>query len=230
MSNSIPRPAGSLQLNDVHEAEQREYAAAAVGLARQLELAGFRIDRLRELRHREVGDRHALPILLTWLSRELPAPLKGDIAYVLGSRWAQPEGGRALLAEYHRIDALTDGAAARVRAALCTSLERVADDTMFDDLVEIARDPTHRSERGMAIVALGNMRDARTGAVDELVALLADDEAALFALLGLLKLDAREAIRQVAFATRHRNPVVRQVALRIVHRWAAAGEGQVRSS
>jgi hypothetical protein len=82
----------------------------------------------------------------------------------------------------------------------------------------------------MAIVALGNMRDARTGAVDELVALLADDEAALFALLGLLKLDAREAIRQVAFATRHRNPVVRQVALRIVHRWAAAGEGQVRSS
>jgi hypothetical protein len=55
------------------------------------------------------------------------APLKGDIAYVLGSRWAQPEEARALIDEHTRIDEDARRETARVRAAICTSLKRVLD-------------------------------------------------------------------------------------------------------
>lgn len=44
--------------------EQRRYAQEAAGLATDLGAAGFRVDRLRELRREGVGEARALPILL----------------------------------------------------------------------------------------------------------------------------------------------------------------------
>lgn len=126
-----------------------------------LKVAGFDIDRLRELRRPGVGDPGAVPILVDWLSRATSVPLKCDIAYVLGSRWARPDGAVALIDEYQRLDDECDGCAARVRAAICTSLERIADDAVLEELCQIALDPRHGSQRGMAIVALGNMRRSR---------------------------------------------------------------------
>jgi HEAT repeats len=205
-----------------HAGEQDAYSAAATGLVADLEAAGFDVERLRGLRRSSVGDRRALPILLKWFTEVDFVPLKCDIAFVLGSRWAQPEGTEALIAEYSAIDDDAGRSADRVRAAICTSLERVADDSTFEDVRRIAVDSTHGSARGMAVVALGNVREHRARAIDALVELLDDDHVVLFAVLGLEKLDGREAIRDVALRTAHRNPVVRHVARRVVKRWTSA--------
>jgi hypothetical protein len=209
-------------LRPISDLDQDLYSEAAAGLAAELDDAGFTVDRLGELRRRDVGDRRALPALLNWFHRATFASLRGDIAYVLASRWAQPEGLRALLDEYHRIDGSADPSDRMLRAAICTSLERVADNTVLDELIAIARDKTHGTNRGMAIVALGNMRsEARQRALDTLLGLLEDDDVVLFALLGLVKMDAREALRPIIFLTRHRNPIVAKVAVRTVARWTA---------
>jgi hypothetical protein len=204
-------------------AAQESYSSAAVGLVADLDEAGFAVARLRDLRRSSVGSRGALPILLWWFPIvDLPL-LKGDIAYVLGSRWAQPEGALALIAEYRRIGDDARRETARVRAAICTSLERVADDELFPEIRQIALDPKHGAQRGLAIVALGNMRTRRDEAADHLMCLLDDSDVVLYALLGLVKLDARDkALRRVAFLTHHRHPIVRQVARRALRRWRAA--------
>lgn len=214
----------------VQARQQELYAQAATGLVADLEAAGFHIERLRELRRRDVGDARALPVLVKWLRRLPCSPLKRDVCYALGSRWARPGALGPLLDEYRRLYSRTDLCAAQTRAAICTTLERIADDSVFGDIVAIATDETRGAERGMAVVALGNMRQHRETSAETLLALLDEDDVAMFAILGLVKLDARHTIREVAFRTGHRNPIVRRVARRTVDCWrfdepASAGSG-----
>jgi HEAT repeats len=79
-----------------------------------------------------------------------------------------------------------------VRAAICTSLERIADESVLEEIVELASDQSLGAERGMAVVALGNMRHARARVTPLLVELLSDEQVELFSLLGLSKLGARD--------------------------------------
>ncbi len=138
--------------------EQRRYAREAAGLATDLEAAGFRVDRLRELHREGVGEARALPILLDWLRRVPCSPLKRDICYALGSRWARPGAIMPLVREYRRLDGRADVCAAQTRAAICTALERIADDSAFDEIVGIAVDPARRPERSMAAGRRANRR------------------------------------------------------------------------
>ena len=73
----------------------------------------------------------------------------------------------------------------------------------------------------MAVVALGNMRHARERVTPLLLELLGDEQVELFALLGLSKLGARETIREFAIRTRHRNPMIRRLAVRTVAAWSS---------
>jgi hypothetical protein len=203
-----------------HSDEQAAYAAAAAELVADLERAGFNVDRLADLGRPGLGGRAAGSILLSWLPRVTDRALRIDIVNALGNRWAQPDALPALVLEHRR--AVAEGpAAGQLRAAICTTLERVADETIFDDVVAIATDTARGIERGMAIVALGNMAGRREPAVEVLTELLDDDDVALFAVLGLAKLGARETMQHVAAVTAHRNPIVRATAARTVATWAA---------
>lgn len=74
--------------------------------------------------------------------------------------------------------------------AIGNALSVVADDTVYDDIVEIVADRSHAKSREMVAVALGNMKNP--GAVDVLIGLL-DDDIAGHALLALRKLGAVRA-------------------------------------
>ena len=203
-----------------HTDEQAAYAEAAAGLVAELEQAGFNVDRLADLGRPGLGGRGAASILLSWLPRVTNVSLRVDIVNALGNRWAQPDALPALVAEYRR--ALGEGeAAGQLRAAICTTLERVADESILDDVVSIATDDERGIERGMAIVALGNMGAARGRVVEILCTLLEDSDVALFAVLGLAKLDARETMQQVAAVVQHPNPIVRSVAVRTMGSWTS---------
>ena len=200
---------------------QEAYATYAAPLADALERAGFAVKRLRDLRRRGVGGPAALPVLLHWLPQVTFAALKVDVIYALGSPWARPAACRPLLTEYAVLRDEPGEAARRVRTAICTSLERIADESVLDEIVELATDRSLGAERGMAVVALGNMRHAGERVTPLLLELLGDEQVELFALLGLSKLGARETIREFAIRTRHRNPMIRRLAVRTVAAWSS---------
>jgi hypothetical protein len=154
--------------------------------------------------------------------------LKRDVCYALGSSWARPGAARPLLDEYALLDGRDDVCAALTRAAILTSVERVADDAVFAEVAEIATDGTRGVARGMALLALGNMRGHRAAAVGMLRTLLADDNVAGFAALGLVKLDARETLHDVVALTRYGDPLVRRTASRVAMFWLSAGDEQYR--
>jgi len=71
------------------------------------------------------------------------------------------------------------------------ALSVVADDSVFEDIVNKAQDRQHTRAREMAVVAPGNMKDPPS--VDVLIELLEDEEVAGHALLAPGKLKAGKA-------------------------------------
>ena len=196
------------------EENLRRYAEAAAGLLGDLEAAGFPVETLAGLRQRGVGDRRAVPVLLKWLPLVTYLPLKEDLIATLGSPWARPEAARPLVEEFRRVDPAEDTAGASVRWSIGDALERVADESVVDDLIEIATDARHGHHRGLVVAALGNMGKARDRVVPVLLELLGDEDVASYAVMGLGKLKAREARPAIERFVYHHEPWVRKEAKR----------------
>jgi HEAT repeat protein len=92
--------------------------------------------------------------------------------------------------------------------ALCI----VADDSVFQDVVALARDERHGQAREMVVEALANRRYPQ--AVDVLCELLADEEVAGHALVALGKLKAACARPQIEPFLNHSEGWVRKEAKR----------------
>jgi hypothetical protein len=90
------------------------------------------------------------------------------------------------------------------------ALERVADESVLDGLIEIASDARHGPHRRPVVAALGNMGKARDRVVPILLDLLHDDEVAGCAVMALGK--AREARAAVEPFADHREQWVRKEA------------------
>jgi hypothetical protein len=65
-----------------------------------------------------------------------------------------------------------------------TRWKRVADESVVEDLIEIATDARHGSHRGLVVAALGNMAKARDRVLPVLLALLDDEDVAGYAVMG----------------------------------------------
>lgn len=66
----------------------------------------------------------------------------------------------------------------------------MADESVLDDLAEIATESGHGHHRALVVTALGNMGKAQDRVLPILLALLDDDVVAPYALMGLGKLKA----------------------------------------
>ena len=170
-----PAPESPARWEDEHADLQEAYATFAAPLADDLERAGFPVDRFRDLRHRGVGGPAALPVLLYWLPRVTFAALKVDVIYALGSPWARPAACRPLLDEHTFLrDEPRCGGQPRASGDLYVARadrrrERV------EEIVGLATDESLGAERAMAVVALGNMRQASERVAPLLVDLLGDE-------------------------------------------------------
>ncbi|MGH3467692.1 MAG: HEAT repeat domain-containing protein, partial [Thermocrispum sp.] len=107
-----------------------------------------------------------------------------------------------------------------LRWAIGNALEVVADDDVFEDLVELARDRRYGRAREMIVVALGNMGDPR--AVDVLINLLEDEEVAGHAVVALGKQRAGRARPYVERFLDHPTQWVREAARSALERIDAA--------
>lgn len=192
--------------------KRRRYAEAAAGLLADLDAAGLSVETLAQLRQRGVGDRRAVPVLVKWLSQIDYLPLKRDLIATLGSKWARPVAAGPLVEEFRRIDAAEDTADTSVRWSIGDALERVADESVLEDLIEIATDAGHGHHRALVVTALGNMGKARQRVLPVLLALLDDDVVAPYAVMGLGKLKAPEARPAVERFLNHPDAWVRKEA------------------
>lgn len=160
---------------------------AAVPIVAELRAAGFEVDAIADLHNRALDYEAAVPVLLRWLPQVENAAVEQDVVRALSVEWARPDAAAPLVAAFRAAD--DDG----VRWAIGNALAVVADDSVFDDVAALATDRSGGRAREMIAVALGNMTDPR--AVDVLRELLADDEVAGHALIGLGRLGAAEAAR-----------------------------------
>lgn len=208
---------GSQMTNTAREQEweqQRREAAAryqevAGPVLADLAQAGFLVTEVGALRHQKIEYKEAIPILLRWLARVNDVRVKEDIVRTLSVPWASPIAAPALIDEYRRAQ---DPTGTGLKWVIGNGLSIVADDRVFDELVELVQDRQHGRAREMVAVALGNMRNPR--AVEVLVALLADDEVAGHALIALGKLKAKQARSHVERFLAHPKAWVRQEAKR----------------
>ncbi|MDQ4044637.1 MAG: HEAT repeat domain-containing protein [Chloroflexota bacterium] len=194
------------------EENRRRYAAAAAGLLADLEAAGFSVETLAQLRQRGVGNRGAVSVLVKWLPAVEYLPLKRDLIATLGSPWARPDAARPLVDEFRRVDPREDTADTSVRWSIGDALARVADESVLDDLIEIATDATHGHHRALVLIALGNMGKSRDRVLPVLLAQLDDDVVAPYAVMGLGKLKAPEARAAVERFVDHPESWVRNEA------------------
>jgi len=221
LENNQQYQEGLRRANAQEEENLRRYHAAAEGLLADLSAAGFNVSNMRELR--QVGDKRAIPILVAWLPRVDYLSLKQDMLNALGNRWARPHAARPLIDAFRSADPATDPDWG-VRWAAGNSLMYVADESVVDDLVSIARDQRHGGTRALAVAALGNMRKAREKALPVLLEQLDDDNDSVRvgAIMGLGKLKAPEAWPALERLLNDPNPEVRRRAKQALNRLPAA--------
>jgi len=172
----------------------REFRRAAAPMMEDLRQAGYDVrDSPQELvwqfGRTKVPYSSAVPILLKWLSRVSSPDVKETIVRTLSVPWAK-EAAPALFREF-REAAEPPANETTWKWAIGNAFSVIADDTIFNDLVDLVRDKRHGRDREMLALALGNMKDER--AVDVLIELLQDGQVAGHAIIALGKLKAKLA-------------------------------------
>jgi HEAT repeat protein len=129
----------------------------------------------------------AAPVLVDWLPRVKTALAKERIVRSLtGEKTATPLALEPLVAEFRRAD--DHG----LKWAIGNALATLADDSIADELVELARDRRHGGSREMLMDALARTKDKR--ALDALVDLVDDDDVAGHAISALRRLGPKSSL------------------------------------
>ncbi len=170
-----------------------------------------------DLVNRNTSYRAAIPVLVEWLDRAdegVPVAdrqkFREGLIRALGV--AEARGGavpKVLVREFRRpeLDWVT-------RWAVANSLSVVADDSVFDDLVVLARDRSYGHAREMLMPALARADKAR--AADVLIEMLDSDDLVGHAIGALGQVGARGARSAIEQFLDHPKPWVRKQAKKVL--------------
>jgi aminopeptidase N len=132
----------------------------------------------------------AAPILIRWLPRARTPLLKERIVRSLtGEKAATPDALVPLVREFRSAG---DQEETGLKWAIGNALATLADDSIADELIELARDRTHGRAREMLMDALARTKDER--ALDLLVELVDDDQVAGHAISALRRLGPKTSL------------------------------------
>jgi HEAT repeat protein len=207
------------------EKERRRQQAIAINkrdsvpVLADLADAGFQLDWVSDLYSKRFFYKDAVPILLKWLPRMENLAVKEDIVRALSVPWAKPVAAPALVAEFHRMRNESNSA---IKWAIANALSVVADDSVFEDIVELVQDSHHGQAREMLAISLGNMKDSR--AQDVLIILLDDEEVVGHAIIALGKLKSPKAYPFIERFLTHPKAWVRKEAKKALDRIEKAGK------
>jgi HEAT repeat protein len=188
------------------ERNRRDEAPLRAALAEQ----GFKVDSVADLYNQRMNYEAAVPTLLEWFPRVENPAVKESVARALTVRWARPEAAPMMIEELRRLRGSDEEGG--LRFAVANALSEVADDEVFSEVVELARDHSYPvADRGVLVLALSNMREQRERAIEVLRTLLEEDVAP-HALAALGDLRATEARPEIEPFLEHEESWIRQEA------------------
>ena len=173
----------------------------------ELRAQGYPVDTVADLHNKHMRYPNAIPTLLRWLPRIEDPAVKEDIVRSLSVSWARPRAASPLIHEF--LKAPNDSELG-LRWTIANALAVVADDSVFDDLVALLRNPEYGRAREMLALALSNMKTPR--AVDVLIEALHDPVLAGHAIKALGKLKSRKAESAIRPFTTHPKAWIRAEA------------------
>jgi HEAT repeat protein len=188
-----------------------EYRAAAAPVLTELAEAGFAVEDVSALYQKRINYESAVPILMKWLPLISHPRVKESIVRALSVPFAQQAA--PLLIKEFRCVATEQGA---LKWAMGNALDVVANDTVIDEMIEIATNTSHGKAREMVVCGLGNMRDRRV--VPILVGLLDDEAVFINAMMGLAKLGATSARSSIEPFLKHPKGWVRKEAKKAIEK------------
>lgn len=184
-------------IQDIEKTEEenvRKYTEAATPLIRELSEYGFHVESVGDLIQKQGVEyrNHAekiVSLLVKWLPLVTYDALREDIIRTLAVPWANPIALKPLLHEFRKTSDFNE------KWVLGNSLSVIADDSIFEDLIELVTDKKNGHSREMLIIGLGNLKDEKhkEEAINVLIKLLDDDEVTGHAIVALNKLKAIRA-------------------------------------
>jgi hypothetical protein len=195
------------------EENRRKYAESAKPILAELAKYGFHVDSIGRLRHPLVDYRSIIPVLMEWLPKVIYFPLKEDIIRTLSVPWAKPIAAKFMIEEFKKDEYLPYSG---VHWAIGNALSIVADDSVAEELCELAQNKVYGQAREMVTVALGNMKKSKELVVPVLHSLLEDPEVCGHALMAFRKLKVTVDSERFAFLLTENRAWVRKLAKKVV--------------
>ena len=200
-----------------------ENMRAEAPLRAELAQFGFDVESVADLYNRRMKYEAAVPILLEWFPRIENSAVKESVARALTVRWARPRAAPVMLEELRRLRESEDRG---LRFAVANALAEVADDSLFDEVVELVRDRRYSlADRGVVVRALANVKGERRRAIEVLLELLRE-ELAPQAIAALGDLRADETRGEIEPFLEHEEAWVRQEAKKALRKLASAARGR----
>jgi len=140
----------------------------------ELAAAGYEARSLADLRHSGLRYRDGVAVLLDWLQRVTDRRVKEEIVRALAVPWAKPAAARPMIGEFRRVDVSVDPTGTGLRWTIGNALDVLADDSVFEDLVELACDRRYGKARQMIVLGLGKSR--RPEVIEVLLGLVDDPD------------------------------------------------------
>lgn len=201
----------------------REMMATPPDLARDLRAAGLPISDLWQLVNAKTQYKAAIPVLIDWLrnvERRVPGPdqprVREGLVRALSVPAARPGAAPALIEEFRKA---ADPSETGLGWVVGNALSVVADDSVFDEISGLVRDPGYGKARQMIVLGLGRSKDPR--AVPLLVGLLGDEDVAAHAVMALGRLRPVGARPAVERLLDHPQALVRREAKKALARLPA---------
>lgn len=163
----------------------------------------------------------AIPVLIKLLSEVRDNRIKEGVVRALTVKEARGVATKPLIAEFKNVRPDEHGAES-LKWAIGNALSVVADDSVFEELVELVKDRRHGRARQMLAIALGNMKNSQ--ADDILIELLNDDDVGGHAIVSLGKRRAKKARPQIERFLSHEKTWIRKEAKQAIARIDKAGQ------
>lgn len=176
-------------------------------VASALREVGLDVESVFDLVNANASYPEAIPVLLKMLREVSDDWIREGIVRALSVKEAKGVATQPLIEEFKKV-----GSKELFKWAIGNALSVLADDSVFDEVMELVLDKHHGKAREMLTLALGNMKNPRT--VDILIEFLKDEQVAVNAIMALGKLRAKRARSAIEPFLNHRDAGVRQEAKR----------------
>jgi hypothetical protein len=154
----------------------------------ELAKLGLEVEHIQDLYQNRIDYRRAIPLLVSWIPRVEEPTVKEMLVRAVTDPAARGIAGPTLVEAF---EASAGENWSGLPWVIGNAIETIADASLLDDMIRLARNREYGRAREMVVMGLGRIR--RPEAVQALIELLDDPEVAGHAVKGLARLQAPEA-------------------------------------